>query len=563
MPPRIQLWSAVLALAMVSITGCQTAPHFSVRVPPGTTKPGPVPDSPEVLEKRAEALARFATGFSLELKQETEAALDEYYKAVLADPGNEILVLDLSRRFVQAKQFAKAVELLKKAAAEPDATGLIPARLGYIYLQMGRTNEAIAANQMAIKKSPGSIAGYQNLFILYSQTGRTNEAARVINDAARQPDPGAAFLIDLADLYFAQNGAARKTNSPALTAALATLNRAEKLNSPDQFVLQKLADGFSALGETKKAAAMYLKLMERHPDTPNLHEKLADLYLRDQDKKRAAEQLEAIVRDNPTNPQAWYFLGSLAYEDKRMERAAECYQKTVLLNPGFEQAYYDMAATQVALNKPRVALDQLDKARDKFGQSFVGEFFSAIAWSRLKDYTNALRFYTRAEIVADATDTNRLNHTFYFQVGSTYERAGQIAEAEKYFQKSLQLSPNFAECLNYLGYMWADRGTNLTKARELIDHALKIEPTNAAFLDSLGWVLFKQGQPREALKHILKSLELTEEPDATLYDHLGDIHAALKNPDKAREAWKKALGIEPSAAIEKKLRALPDRNRSP
>ena len=563
MPPRIQLWSAVLALAMVSITGCQTAPHSSVRVPPGITKPGPVVDSPEVLEKRAEALARFATGFSLELKQETEGALDEYYKAVLADPGNEILALDLSRRFVQAKQFGKAVELLKKAAAEPDATGLISARLGYIYLQMGRTNEAIAANQSAIKKSPGSIAGYQNLFILYSQTGRTNEAARVINDAARQPDPGAAFLIDLADLYFAQNGAARKTNSPALAAALATLNRAEKLNSPDRFVLQKLADGFSALGETKKAAAMYLKLMERHPDTPNLHEKLADLYLRDQDKKRASEQLEAIVRDNPTNPQAWYFLGSLAYEDKRMERAAECYHKTMLLNPNFEQAYYDMAAAQIALNKPRVALDQLDKARDKFGQSFVGEFFSAIAWSRLKDYTNALRFYTRAEIVADATDTNRLNHTFYFQVGSTYERAGQIAEAEKYFQKSLQLSPNFAECLNYLGYMWADRGTNLTKAREMIDQALKSEPTNAAFLDSLGWVLYKQGQPREALKHILKSLELTEEPDATLYDHLGDIQAVLKNPDKAREAWKKALGIEPSAAIEKKLRALPDRNRSP
>ena len=563
MPPRIQLWSAVLALAMVSITGCQTAPHSSVRVPPGITKPGPVVDSPEVLEKRAEALARFATGFSLELKQETEGALDEYYKAVLADPGNEILALDLSRRFVQAKQFGKAVELLKKAAAEPDATGLISARLGYIYLQMGRTNEAIAANQSAIKKSPGSIAGYQNLFILYSQTGRTNEAARVINDAARQPDPGAAFLIDLADLYFAQNGAARKTNSPALAAALATLNRAEKLNSPDRFVLQKLADGFSALGETKKAAAMYLKLMERHPDTPNLHEKLADLYLRDQDKKRASEQLEAIVRDNPTNPQAWYFLGSLAYEDKRMERAAECYHKTMLLNPNFEQAYYDMAAAQIALNKPRVALDQLDKARDKFGQSFVGEFFSAIAWSRLKDYTNALRFYTRAEIVADATDTNRLNHTFYFQVGSTYERAGQIAEAEKYFQKSLQLSPNFAECLNYLGYMWADRGTNLTKAREMIDQALKSEPTNAAFLDSLGWVLYKQGQPREALKHILKSLELTEEPDATLYDHLGDIQAVLKNPDKARDAWKKALGIEPSAAIEKKLRALPDRNRSP
>ena len=30
------------------------------------------------MEKRAEALARFATGFSLELNQETESALDQY-----------------------------------------------------------------------------------------------------------------------------------------------------------------------------------------------------------------------------------------------------------------------------------------------------------------------------------------------------------------------------------------------------------------------------------------------------------------------------------------------------
>ena len=48
--------------------------------------------------------------------------------------------------------------------------------------------------------------------------------------------------------------------------------------------------------------------------------------------------------------------------------------------------------------------------------------------------------------------------------------------------------------------------------------------------------------------------DLTEEPDATLLDHLGDVHAALGQLDKAREAWRKSIEIEPNKEIEKKLK---------
>jgi predicted negative regulator of RcsB-dependent stress response len=46
---------------------------------------------------------------------------------------------------------------------------------------------------------------------------------------------------------------------------------------------------------------------------------------------------------------------------------------------------------------------------------------------------------------------------------------------------------------------------------------------------------------------------LAEKPDPTLYDHLGDIYAAQQQPDKARQAWRKALEIEPNDQIKKKL----------
>jgi tetratricopeptide (TPR) repeat protein len=107
--------------------------------------------------------------------------------------------------------------------------------------------------------------------------------------------------------------------------------------------------------------------------------------------------------------------------------------------------------------------------------------------------------------------------------------------------------------MNYMGYMWAEHGLKLDQAKVLIEKAVKAEPKNAAYLDSLGWVLFKLNQPKEALGHILKAVELSEEPDPTLLDHLGDVYAALNQPDKAREAWKKSVSLEPNEQVKKKL----------
>src|SRR5207237_2536378 len=134
------------------------------------------------------------------------------------------------------------------------------------------------------------------------------------------------------------------------------------------------------------------------------------------------------------------------------------------------------------------------------------EYLTALAFTRQKGYAEAVQHFTAAEVIAMARDTNRLDAVFYFEAGSAHERKGDYEQAEKYFEKSLQLSPDFAEALNYLGYMWAEHGLKLDRARELIEKAVKAEPKNAAYLDSLAWVLFKLNQPQEALPYVLKAV---------------------------------------------------------
>ena len=554
MPFRfLGLW---VVLALGCCTGCVTRRAAETRNADGASAPArPASESPAQQEKRAAAHAHYAAGLSHELNRDLDKALAEYELALEGDPRNEDLVVELSRRYVQRKEFDKAVAVLKKATKEPDAAGLMFARLSLVQLQKGDTNAAIEAGHTAIKREPSAMPGYQSLFHLHRSLGQTNEARKVIEQAAKQSKPDAPFLIDLAQLYLAMDAENfRLTNSPGRVRAKELLIRASGMANTNLLSLQRLAQGFLFTGESKRAAQVYVKMLEQDSELQGVREALAELYLRDNNPQGAAEQLKEIIRDSPTNPQAYYFLGAIAYEEKKFEEALENYRKALLLGLDTPQIYFDIASAQLAQQKPREALDTLQKARRRSGPSFVGEFYAALCYLRLKEYTNALEHFTTAEIMARATETNRLTHGFYFELGSAHERAGKIAESEKYFQQCLAMAPDFPPALNYLGYMWAERGTNLGRARDMIERAVKADPTNAAYLDSLGWVLFKQGDAQAALEPMRKAVELNDEPDATLYDHLGDIYAALHQREKAREAWRKSLQIEPSKVVEQKLR---------
>lgn len=507
----------------------------------------------------AEAHALYAAAVIHELNNETEAALQEFHQAALKDPANDALILDVSGRFLESQQPEKALELLQAAVKRPNVSGAIYAQLGLVYSRLGRNAEAMAANRVAVKKAPGLLAGYYNLFFNYLQTKETEQALNTLDAAAKQSNTDVGFFIGLAELYanYAQQFPSQRET--VITKTLVALERAEKLKPASPQLRRKLADGFYVAGNPDKAAGHYLSVLDQLADLPQVREvvraRLTNIYLRARDRKRAIGQLEAIVRDDPANAQAYYFLGSIAYEEHRWSDMVDYLKKALLFRPDLESAYYDLASAQIALGKVDEAIVTLNTARRNFPQNFVSEYLLGMAQGRQKNHAEAIRHFTAAEVIAQATETNRLTHGFYFEVGAAFERNGDPAQAESYFEKCLKRQPDFAEALNYLGYMWTERGEKLDQARELIEKALKLQPNSPAYLDSMGWVLFKQNQPKEALDYVLKAVVLNPEPDATLYDHLGDIYAALNNMGQAREAWRKSLAVEKNDAVQKKLEA--------
>jgi tetratricopeptide (TPR) repeat protein len=136
-----------------------------------------------------------------------------------------------------------------------------------------------------------------------------------------------------------------------------------------------------------------------------------------------------------------------------------------------------------------------------------------------------------------------------FRLGAAYERSGKEAEATETFRELLRQAPDNSMALNYLGYMWAEKGENLPEALGMIRRALEIDPENAAYIDSLGWVYFRLGDFPHAVEQLEKAAKMLPS-DGTVQEHLGDALRAAGKGAEARIAYQRALELRDTDAAQ-------------
>ncbi len=194
-------------------------------------------------------------------------------------------------------------------------------------------------------------------------------------------------------------------------------------------------------------------------------------------------------------------------------------------------------------------------ARADIGRLFAGDADDVAAalgaLDRRQRYAEAVK--RAKEAIARLGEVPALQ----FAYAAALERSGSWDAAVKGFRKLLAKEPDNTAALNYLGYMFADRGVNLDEARTMLSKAVEEEPTSGAFQDSLGWVYFRLGEMDRAEKYLTEAVRL-EPFDATVHEHVGDLFRARGEKVKAAEAYREALTLGPEEAgqkerIEKKL----------
>jgi len=189
-------------------------------------------------------------------------------------------------------------------------------------------------------------------------------------------------------------------------------------------------------------------------------------------------------------------------------------------------------------------LDQLLDLSDQLPENLEVEQLIGQTLRFREEYTAAISSFERVlHLSGAADDLSRADETLLFDLAATYERSGRFEDAERVFQALIDVNPDHHAALNYLAYMWAEKGLHLEQAYAYVTRAIELDPDNGAYIDTLGWVYFQQGRFEEAYRELLRAAEL--EPDeSVILEHLGDVMMELGRPQEAVAYYRIALELD-------------------
>jgi tetratricopeptide (TPR) repeat protein len=542
-------------------------------------------------EKLATAHAHFLTARMLENEGRMREALGHYLAFLQHDPGEPELVAHIAELALDYQGMDAAVKLLEESIKanghrpEPYAN-FTQFALTHADEGDGLLTRAAALADEAVKRFPFDSQGYTVAVRLHladalrakmagGKDADTHVAAaeKVLDQAGKQnvPDPGywlglGRIALEVWPLADGENRATHlaKVNpffEKATQRAQAMKDEEAELRAADYYLFSNQIDKAVGICEavvkrtgsldSRKRLVRLYDAMERGDDSFKALQDLVKAYPRDvEHRKFIAEKY--IQRGQ-----------NAARAMKPEEAAAENFKAVEHLEAALQAGGGDLNDYLKISELLRFSQksEEFDRFTARAQQLYPGEprmgFYRAAALSQLKEYVGAAMAFEESAKLAETRAPEILDDQFHFAWGVALERSGQFDDAAKEFQKSIDLTPpeappRAANTMNYLGYMWLDRGQHLDRAETLIRKANEMDPDNGAFVDSLGWLLFKQGKFPEALPELLRAEKLLrqdqpepEPGDAEIYDHIAQTYDKLGQRDKALEYWRQALDVKP------------------
>ena len=258
----------------------------------------------------------------------------------------------------------------------------------------------------------------------------------------------------------------------------------------------------------------------------------------------ALAYLQLAIYLAPNHPLALMSLADLYESMKKPELAIKVYQRVPADSPLKRNADIQLATNLDALERTDEAkkiLERLTKERpdDLEALMALGNVLRA-----RKEFAECADVYGKG--IGTLKNPQRANWLIFYFRGICNERSKQWPSAEADFKRALELFPDQAHVLNYLGYSWIDQGINLDEGMRMIRRAVEQRPDDGYIVDSLGWAHYRIKDYDEAVKQLERAVELKPQ-DPTINDHLGDAYWKVGRTLEAQFQWAHARDLKPGA----------------
>lgn len=522
---------------------------------------------PSIAKEGGEPL-KFARGFSGNFlaariasdDKDTVSAVQFFERALKRDPGNPLLIQQSFFLHLINGDIAKAVPLAEEILIYDTSNDLARTVLGVIELKEGNYGTAAKEFDEASGKTPLELLTNQ-LLAAWAEAGKDNLAQALKRvDELEGPDWYESFRSFHGGLVADHLGDADQA-----------FDRIARAYEYDQTAL-RIVEGFARLQARKGApekglAAIraFKKQVPRHPYMDKVEADINDnkqIIFSRTPRDGASEVLfglgSALGRDggtelpkiylqlslflNPKSDLAIMALVDIYNQDSQHAEAVKLVDRLAEVSVFHEAARIESARNLAQIEEVDEAIKRLTIAAREADDPVQANLALANMLRFEKRWDEANEIYN---IIIDSVEKPERRHwSLYYSRAITFERTERWEDAEADFRKALELFPDQPLVLNYLGYSWVDKGTNLDEALKMIAKAVEQRPEEGFILDSLGWAYYKLGRYPEAVVELEKATEKMP-ADPLVHDHLGDAYWHVGRTLEAQFQWSHARDLEP------------------
>ncbi|MEO0500118.1 MAG: tetratricopeptide repeat protein, partial [Pseudomonadota bacterium] len=246
---------------------------------------------------------------------------------------------------------------------------------------------------------------------------------------------------------------------------------------------------------------------------------------------------------DPDDASGWLLTAQLLARAEQYDGALTAAKAVGVDDPLAGYARAQEAGLLRELGREDEALTMLETAATAPGARVEDHLQLGDAYQNAERFDDAIVAYRRALETPEMAE--QAGWQVHFLIGAAQEQKGDWQAAERALRRSLEIAPEEAITLNYLGYTLLDRGMKQDEAIALIEQAHELRPTDGHITDSLGWAQYRLGDYDTAVDTLEQAVSSVPD-DATINDHLGDAYWQVGRRIEARFRWRAALDAEPS-----------------
>ncbi|MEJ1157831.1 tetratricopeptide repeat protein [Prosthecomicrobium sp. N25] len=505
--------------------------------------------------------------------KDIESAASYFREALSSDPGNQVLIERAFPLLLADGRIREALPLATRIVNRDKGNQLARMTLGVDALKRGQFDRARSQfSQMATRPLTDLTAAILTGWTFTAQ-GDVDQALKTV-DRLSGPEWYGVFKNFHSGLM-AELGNRKAESVKRLAAAYKADPNALRVTDAQARSLVRQGKMIEAAGVLDS----FEKVIPDHPLVAELREEIT-----------AGRQPGLLISNAQSGAaELLYGLGAAIGQEGGEEMAAVYLQLALYLEPKTELPLVTLASLQGRLKQYDKAIEILERVTPAsrirpMVDIQIGRYYNLLskfdeARKHLEaslarnpkdvDATMALgdvlrgnkKFAEAAEVYSKAIELigppQKSDWSLFYFRGICYERTKQWPKAEADFNKALELNPNEANVLNYLGYSWIDMGLNLDKGLDLVRQAVELKPDDGYIVDSLGWAYYRLGRYEDAVRELERAVLLRPE-DPVINDHLGDAYWQVGRQLEATFQWRHSVDLKPEpedlARVQKKLR---------